>query len=81
MDLYKEILVSILTESHVEVTFPDINIEIAKLIEMKCFQALKRIKAVIEDDSLDDSDCFNKIEEIIRALEDIGSNGGFRHDY
>ena len=81
MDLYKEILVNILAENHVEVTFPDIDIEISKLFEKKCFQALKKIKTVIEDDSLDDPDCFNKIEEIIRTLEALGSGGGFRHDF
>lgn len=81
MEFYKDILINILSESHVEVTFPNIQVEISELVELKCFQTLKRIKAVIEDDSLDDIDCFNRIEEIIRTLENIGSNGGLRHDF
>ena len=27
------------------------------------------------------SECFQKIEEIIRAFEEIGSGGGIRHDF
>ena len=40
-----------------------------------------QIKAIIEDDRLNDSECFQKIEEIIRAFEEIGSGGGIRHDF
>ena len=36
-----------------------------ELAEMRCYQALKKIKAVIEDDSLEDDGCFMKIEEIV----------------
>jgi len=41
----------------------------------------QKIKAVIEDDSLEDRDCFIKIEEIVSAFEDIGSTCGPRHDF
>ena len=41
----------------------------------------KRIKAIIEDDSLEDKECFYKIEEIVSALEDIGCVGLGRHDF
>lgn len=51
------------------------------LIEQECYKALRKIKAVIQDDNLDDPECFMKIEKIILALEEIGSNGGNRHDF
>ena len=66
MDLYKDILAHLL---------PNPN----EIVEMKCFQALCKIKAILEDESLEDVDCFFKIEEIICALESLGSNGGLRH--
>ena len=51
------------------------------LIELNCYQTLKKIKAIIEDDSLDDSECFMRIEKIIRIFEEMGSDGGNRHDF
>lgn len=53
----------------------------ALLIEAECYQALKKIKAIIEDDSLDDPECFEKIERIVCTLECLGSDGGSRHDF
>lgn len=81
MELYKEILVHILQSQDVCVTFPDLPIDAEQLAEMVCYEALRRIKAVIEDDSLEDSGCFAKIEEIVCILEQIGSDGGSRHDF
>ncbi len=49
-------------------------------MEQECYQALLKIKEIIEDESLNDAECFEKIEEIIRVLEFVGSNGGSRHD-
>ena len=31
--------------------------------------------------SLDDAECFQRIEEIVCAYEAIGSDGGSRHDF
>lgn len=50
-------------------------------VEMRCYAAVKKIKAVIMDDSLADPECFQKVEEIICALEDIGLACGSRHDF
>lgn len=48
---------------------------------MECYQALRKIRAIIEDDSFEDRDCFMKIEEIVRLFEELGSDGGSRHDF
>ena len=81
MSLYQEILVAVLQHEQVHVTFPNLEIDAAKIVELKCYQALKNIKAIIEDDSLEDADCFMRIEEIVCQLEELGSNGGSRHDF
>ncbi len=81
MDLYKEILVKVLEEHTAQVEFPTLKIDAEKIVEQVCYQALLRIKEIIADDSLDDAKCFCKIEEIVETLEDIGSRGGFRHDF
>ena len=80
MDLYKEILAHALTYGDVKITFPG-ECDPAKIVEGECYQALQKIKAVIHDDSLSDSECFIKIEEIVNVLESVGSGGSFRHDF
>ena len=79
--LYIEILSAILAKEKIEISFPNLDLDAAALVEGECYKALQKIKAVIEDDSLEDSECFLKIEEIICILEETGSNGGFRHDF
>ena len=81
MDLYKEILAQALTYGEVKISFPEGNCDLAKLVESESYQALQKIKAVIQDESLTDSECFMKIEEIVNVLESVGSSGGFRHDF
>lgn len=81
MDLYKEILFHILEEETFEIRFTNLQIDINKIIENECYKTLEKIKNIICDDSLDDSECFMKIEEIVSAFEKTGSNGGNRHDF
>jgi len=81
MELYKEILAYALSYGEVKITFPDHNMDISQLVEGECYKALQKIKAIIHDDSLEDLECFMKIEEIICVLEDMGSSGGSRHDF
>ena len=81
MELYKEILARALMCGEIQITFSGQQPDISKMIECKCYKALQKIKAIIEDDSLNDKECFMKIEEIICALEEIGINGGNRHDF
>ena len=81
MELYREILTKALMYGQVRVTFENPGMDVSKIIEGTCYQALEKIKAIIDDDSLDDPSCFMKIEEIVNTLEEIGSTGGFRHDF
>lgn len=81
MQLYQEILTSILAKEKIEITFPNLKTNPTEIIESESYQALQKIKAVIMDDSLTDSECFMKIEEIICIFETLGSNCGTRHDF
>jgi len=81
MELYKEILSHVLAHAEVQITFPGGEPDIAKVVEGTCYQALQKIKAIIEDDSLENEACFMKIEQIVCVFEEIGSNGGSRHDF
>ena len=81
MELYQEILSHVLENETVEVTFPNLQINAVEIVRMRCYRALKEIKAILEDERLDDAACCVKIEEILCVLEGIGSGGGTRHDF
>lgn len=80
MDLYKELLVNLLSQERVQVTFPGFPADTKTLLELHCYQILQKIKTVVDDDSLDDATCFRKIEEILTVLEDNGISVS-RHDF
>lgn len=81
MEFYREILSDVLAKENIQVTFPGLNLDAAQIVEGVCYNTLLKIKAIMEDDSLEDSECFDKIEEIVCAFEAIGSSGGGRHDF
>ena len=57
------------------------TLDVKEIVEMECYRALKRIREILDDESLSDTDCFQKIEEIVCLFESIGSDGGSRHDF
>ncbi len=80
MELYEEIVTKILTESISEILEIK-RIDLEKLVQTESYKALCKIKAIIENDKLEDDECFTKIEEIVQVFESIGSDGGNRHDF
>ena len=80
MDLYKDILCTLLQNTTVEVRFPDLALS-TDLFSAVCYRTLKKIKAVLEDDTLDDPACFEKIEEIMEIFEDLCGTIPNRHDF
>ena len=81
MELYKEILIEVLSRQEVEVRFPHLAVNPAEIAEGVCYRALERIRDILRDDTRSDEACFLKIEEIVRVLEELGSHGGTRHDF
>ncbi len=79
--MYKELLSRVLSQSCMEVRFPDLKPDAQAIVEMECYKALKRIKEILEDDELEDEECFMKIEEIVCVFEDLGMGCGSRHDF
>ena len=52
-----------------------------KVLRLKKNALVKRIKEILEDDELEDEECFMKIEEIVCVFEDLGMGCGSRHDF
>lgn len=80
MELYKEILCHLIQHETVEIRFPELTPR-QEVVEAACYRTLEKIKEILHDNTLDDRTCFEKIEEIIYAFEEIGSSGGGRHDF
>lgn len=81
MELWKEILAQYLATEQTQILFPNLKLDAAAVVEGECYRASKKIKAILEDDRLEDRECFLKIEEIVFALEALGSHAGNRHDF
>jgi len=81
MRLYADMLEKILEEADGKPHIFAFKINADKIIKKRCYKALREIKKVLEDDSLEDEECFERIEEIVCIYERIGSDGGVRHDF
>ena len=77
MELHQEILRHMLADGKIQVSFPELtNSDSTKIVELECYRALRKIKAILED-----SECFYRIEEIVCVFEGLGSDCGSRHDF
>lgn len=82
MELFQEILCHALANEKAQVSFPGLtNTDAAKIALLECYQALRKIKAILEDESLEDSECFYRTPEIVCVFEELGSGCGNRHDF
>lgn len=81
MELYRDMLCRILETEEFEILLPKWNMKVEEMMELKCYQALQEIKRILEDDELDDEECFESIEKIISVFETLGSGVHERHDF
>lgn len=81
MQLAAELLGKLLENRQINVTFPGLNLTAPDILEAASYQALCQIQDILRDDTLDDPECFQKIEEIVRVFERIGTDCGSRHDF
>ena len=47
MDLYTEMLVEILAKQKIEIHFPELSFSVEELLEMRCYEALRKINRVV----------------------------------
>ena len=81
MELWEQIVCRYFDEHKLEIIKNEVTAEYDRIIEMECYKALSKIKEILEDDALSDSECFTKIEWIISVFEGMGSDCGGRHDF
>lgn len=56
-------------------------VDASPVIQDRCYQAICRIKGILEDDTMEDPECIIKIEEIMQVLEGNGIEIESRHDF
>jgi len=83
MELYEQILYHLLEDKNakVEVTFPGVKFSAQELVESAAYCALSQIQRILKDNTLNDEECYYKIEAIVSEFERIGSGCGNRHDF
>lgn len=81
MSLYREILINSLEKEKNQILLSSANSDLTEIVESKCYVALQQIKEILEDDSLEDENCFMKIEKIVCLFEELGSDCANRHDF
>ena len=77
MELWKGLLISVINEYDGERD----EFDLEKLFDKGCYRVLKRIKAILEDDNIEDKECFERIESIVCLFEEVGTDCGARHDF
>ena len=80
-DLFRHIFVRALITGEIQVRFDGVGATVAEIIEGKCYHTLQKIREILDDHTLSDESCFAQIEEIICVFEQLGSDGGSRHDF
>lgn len=81
MEIYAEILAHFLSKQKAQILFPNLQFNAAEIVAQQSYLTLCQIKSIIADGTIDDAECFQRIEEIVCALEEIGVDGGGRHDF
>ena len=74
MDLLKAIVLNLIEDNNIVV----IDSEIADKLYFKCYKALNAIREVIRNDDITDFEC---VERIVNIFDDLGSDGGNRHNF
>ena len=69
MEFVISILAAYLKKEKIEVTFPQLQCSAAEIVNQMSYKMLKRIKDVLEDTTVNDPDCYQQIENIIKCFE------------
>lgn len=68
--LARDLLTKALADQEMEISFPNLKIGPSELVSELCYKILDEIKAVLDDDSQDDSLKLYKINNFIRLYSD-----------
>lgn len=82
-EFYANILSKALIDAGAGIVIGGTDLEkiIQTMAESACCKALREIRGILNDDTLDDRECFARIEQVVSVFEDLGPGAGSRHDF
>ena len=81
MDLMTKLFAKALESQKITVSFADKDFDLRESMESVSIAALRRIREILTDATLDDAECFQRIVDIVCVFEDLGLDCGVRHDF
>lgn len=81
MDFEGKLLAKLLMDRGAQVVIQGGEECLKRLMKERCVQTLKEIRNILDDDTLEDPECFRRIERIVEVYEALGADAGSRHDF
>ena len=79
MSFTQDMLIKLFSEYSMTISITGLEPErIAEIALSRATKALTKIQTILANDAFSDFDC---IEAIVRVMEELGSDGGSRHDF
>lgn len=78
MDMMHEIAANMISRGEITLT---LSPEAVAGAQMRSMEILERIRKIVADETLEDPECFYRIEAILCELEQNGIDCGPRHDF
>ena len=78
--LYEDILWQLWKDMSEEKKHDMTKKDVSQLFHLHCYSVLQSIRDILENDSLSDAECFERIEEIVTVFDAWGGCG-YRHDF
>jgi len=79
--LLEELLLAAVRDGNIRVNCSFEAEELEKIVNGKCYEILCEIQKIVRDDTIDDPECFKKVEELVCLFEREGLGAGGRHDF
>ncbi len=82
-EFYASILAKILIDAGAGIVIGGTDSEdiLKSMAESESCKALRKIRDVLDDDTLEDRTCFHRIEQIVPVFEELDPGAGSRHDF
>lgn len=81
MEMYENMLEKLIKQELTDTFYKFLDENAASIAENECYKLLIKIKSILENHDLEDEQCFDSIEEIVRAFEESGIGISGRHDF
>lgn len=81
MKLEVELLAHYLAQEDAQIIFPQLQLDAKEIVQLGCYRIVCNIQQIVRDDTLNDSECFERIERIVAEFENRGIDSGSRHDF